>query len=77
MTATILQFPERRASFPQPSVMAFVRSRAAGYKPWEKVWVLLDGTGSPVKLLTPGEAGAAARVGRATTWVKNLWWHSA
>lgn len=39
----------------------------------EKIWMLLDDAGNPVKELTPGEAGAAARKGLKTTWVKNLW----
>jgi hypothetical protein len=39
----------------------------------EKIWLLLDDAGNPVKGLTPGEAGVAARKGLKTTWVKNLW----
>lgn len=39
----------------------------------EKIWLLLDDAGNPVKGLTPAEAGAAARKGLKTTWVKNLW----
>jgi hypothetical protein len=39
----------------------------------EKIWILLDEAGNPSKLLTPDQAGAAARKGLSTTWVKNLW----
>jgi hypothetical protein len=39
----------------------------------EKIWILLDDAGEPVKRLTSDEAGAAARKGQRTTWVKNLW----
>ena len=39
----------------------------------QKIWILLDDSGAPAKLLTPDQAGAAARKGLRTTWIKNLW----
>lgn len=39
----------------------------------QKIWMELDAAGDPVRLLTPDQAGAAARKGLKTTWIKNLW----
>jgi hypothetical protein len=58
------------------ALMSFAKQIAErNPKVGEKIWMLLDEAGSPVKLLTPDQAGAAARKGLSTTWVKNLWAH--
>lgn len=58
----------------QAAMMRFGREAAAqNPKIGEKIWVLLDDAGMPIKTLTPGEAAAAARLGKPTTWIKNLW----
>lgn len=63
-----------QAAAQHKALMSFGREVAKrNPKVGEKIWVLLDESGSPVKALTPGEAGAAARKGLKTTWVKNLW----
>lgn len=54
--------------------VAFAREIAAtNPKVGEKIWMQLDASGRPVKALTPDQAGAAARKGEATTWIRNLW----
>lgn len=60
---------------PIPSVAVLQRefAQAASGKLWEKVWMLLDDAGRPLKTLTPDEAGAAKAEGLPTTWVKNTW----
>jgi hypothetical protein len=56
------------------ALMTFAKEIAArNPKVGEKIWMLLDESGNPVKVLTPDQAGAAARKGLKTTWVKNLW----
>lgn len=56
------------------NLMAFARDIAKrNPKVGEKIWILLDEAGKPVKYLTPDQAGAAARAGKETTWVRNLW----
>lgn len=47
-------------------------AKANSKKQGEKVWMLLE-DGKPSKILTPDQAGAAARKGLETTWVKNTW----
>jgi hypothetical protein len=55
-------------------IFAFAKNAAAkNPKVGEKVWMELDPGGVPFRVLTPDQAAAAARAGRATTWVKNLW----
>jgi hypothetical protein len=39
----------------------------------EKIWVLLDASGAPIKTLTSDQAAAATRAGQQTTWLRNLW----
>lgn len=56
------------------SIQALAREIAArNPKVGEKIWILLDEAGRPVRALTPDQAGAAKRAGQATTWVRNLW----
>lgn len=56
------------------ALMQFGKEAAArDPKIGEKIWVLLDKAGNPVKVLTPDQAGAAKRAGEATTWVRNIW----
>lgn len=56
------------------SLMQFGKEAAArNPKLGEKIWILLDGAGKPLRVLTPDQAGAAARAGEPTTWIKNLW----
>lgn len=56
------------------ALMSFGRQIAAeNPKLGEKIWILLDEAGTPVKHLTPDQAAAAKRAGRQTTWVRNLW----
>jgi len=56
------------------ALMAFGKQVAKqNPKVGEKIWLVLDDAGNPVRAVTPGEAGAAARKGLKTTWVKNLW----
>ena len=38
----------------------------------QKIWMLLDDAGMPIKHLTPDQAGAAERAGQAVTWMKNI-----
>lgn len=38
----------------------------------EKIHILLDDAGNPVKYLTPDQAGAATRAGKPVTWVRNM-----
>lgn len=54
-------------------LMQFAKEAATKSKLNEKIWLELDAEGSPVRVLTPDQAGAAARAGKHTTWVKNLW----
>lgn len=55
-------------------IMAFAKEAAAkAPKLGEKIWMELDEAGLPVRVLTPDQAGAVKRAGKATTWVKNLW----
>jgi hypothetical protein len=54
--------------------MTFAKEAARSLKVrGEKIWMELDEAGLPLRVLTPDQAGAAARAGKATTWVKNLW----
>lgn len=56
------------------ALMAFAKEAAAtNPKVGQKIWILLDESGAPSKVLTPDQAGAAARKGLKTTWVRNLW----
>lgn len=55
------------------ALVAFAKQKAKGHKFGQKVWMELDSTGAPVRVLTPDQAGAAARAGKATTWVKKAW----
>jgi hypothetical protein len=58
----------------QTAVTQFAKQIAqSNPKIGEKIWILLDKAGNPVKALTPYQAGAALRAGEETTWVKNLW----
>lgn len=64
----------RAAASAHSDLMAFAKEAAkANPKTGEKIWMLLDDAGKPVKVLTPDQAGAAARRGEKTTWVRNLW----
>lgn len=55
------------------SIMSFAKQAAQGAKLGQKIWMELDASGAPIRVLTSDQAAAAARAGRATTWVKNLW----
>lgn len=44
----------------------------SGAKPGAKVWLALDKTGAPTRVLTADQARAAARAGEAVTWVRNV-----
>jgi hypothetical protein len=56
------------------ALMSFAKEIAArNPKVGEKIWIQLDEAGNPMKMLTPDQAGAAARKGLKTTWIKNLW----
>lgn len=44
----------------------------SGAKPGAKVWIALDATGAPTRVLTADQARAAARAGEAVTWVRNV-----
>lgn len=64
----------RAASAAHSKLVAFAKETAArNPKVGEKIWMLLDDAGIPIRNLTPDQAGAAARKGLKTTWVKNLW----
>lgn len=64
----------RAAATAHTELMAFAREVAKGNpKVGAKIWILLDDAGKPVKTLTADQAGAAARKGQKTTWVRNLW----
>lgn len=52
---------------------SFALKNSQGVKLGEKIWMLLDDAGNPLRVLTPDQAGAAARAGKATTWVKKTW----
>lgn len=55
-------------------VMTFAKEGAKGNpKIGARVWMELDEAGNPVRALTPYQAAAANRAGKATTWVRNLW----
>lgn len=56
------------------TLMSFAKDIAKkNPKVGEKIWILLDDAGKPIRQLTPDQAGAAARAGKNTTWMKNLW----
>jgi len=55
------------------AVMAFVKNIGTAAKKREKIWMLLDDAGKPIRRLTADQAGAAARAGKATTFFSNLW----
>lgn len=64
----------RQAASQHAQLMAFGKEVAArSPKVGERIWILLDEAGSPIRQLTPDQAGAAARKGLKTTWVRNLW----
>lgn len=64
----------RAAATAHNSLMAFAKDIAkSNPKVGQKIWILLDEAGQPVRQLTSDQAGAAARKGLKTTWVKNLW----
>ena len=64
----------RAAAGAHKALMDFAKGIAEeNPKVGQKIWMLLDDAGAPVKMLTPDQAGAAARKGLKTTWVKNLW----
>jgi hypothetical protein len=64
----------RAAAASHGNLMAFAKDIASkNPKAGEKIWILLDEAGQPVKQLTSDQAGAAARKGLKTTWVRNLW----
>lgn len=66
--------PGKAAASAHAGLMAFAKEVAKkNPKVGEKIWMLLDDAGKPLRMLTPDEAGAAARRGQTTTWVKNLW----
>lgn len=55
-------------------LVAFAKEIAATKpKVGQKIWMLLDDAGRPIKHLTPDEAGAAKRKGLPTSFIKNLW----
>ena len=64
----------KAAASAHKDLMAFAKNVAKeDPKVGEKIWMLLDDAGRPVKRLTPDQAAAAKRGGRQTTWVRNLW----
>jgi hypothetical protein len=63
----------QRAAQHQAQVAFAKDAVGAGRVKGEKVWMLLDEQGLPVRVLTPDQAGAAARSGQTTTWIRNLW----
>lgn len=66
--------PGQAASARHRAQVDFAKEIAAkDPKVGEKIWMLLDESGRPVKMLTPDQAGAAARKGQPTTWIRNLW----
>lgn len=66
--------PGRAAASSHKALMTFAKQVAKDDpKVGEKIWILLDKAGAPIKRLTPDQAGAANRAGQPTTWVKNLW----
>jgi len=70
--------PGKAAAAAHNRTMAFAKEAAqSNPKIGQKIWMELDEAGAPVRLLTPDQAGAAARRGLPTTWVKNLWASSA
>lgn len=63
-----------KGAAPAKTVVQFAKEIAKeNPKVGEKIWILLDDAGMPLKRLTPDQAAAAARKGLQTTWVKNLW----
>lgn len=56
-----------------PAVLDFAKNAGKGGKKGEKIWMLLDDAGKPIKRLTPDQAGAATRAGQPTTFFSNLW----
>jgi len=72
--ATASVSPGAQRSAQHARLMSFAKEAASkSSKLGEKIWMLLDEAGAPLRVLTPDQAGAAARAGQATTWVKNLW----
>jgi hypothetical protein len=71
--ATAAASPGAARAAGHKQVMEFAKEAAKKRKLGEKIWMELDEAGAPVRVLTPDQAGAAARAGKATTWVKNLW----
>lgn len=64
----------RAAAERHAAVVAFAKQVAAtNPKIGQKIHILLDEAGKPLKWLTSDEAGAAKRAGLPTTFIKNLW----
>lgn len=64
----------RKVAAQHAATVKFAKEVAAkNPKVGEKIWMLLDDAGNPVTYLTPDQAGAAARRGAKTFWVRNLW----
>lgn len=73
-TAPVVAEAAKAAATPAKTVVQFAKEIAKDNpKVGEKIWILLDDAGQPLKRLTPDQAAAAARKGLPTTWVKNLW----
>jgi hypothetical protein len=51
----------------------FAKREAPGAARGEKIWVELNEAGKPVRVVTPGQAGAVTRRGGTATWVEKLW----
>lgn len=66
--------PGKVAAAAHNRTMAFAKEAAqTNPKIGQKIWMELDETGAPVRVLTPDQAASAKRQGLPTTWVKNLW----
>ena len=52
-------------------LVAFAKQEAKGYKAGEKVWMELDKSGQPVRVITPGQASALDE--SLKTWIKKAW----
>lgn len=66
--------PGQAASAKHKAQVDFAREIArTNPKVGEKIWMLLDEAGRPVKMLTPDQAAAASRKKLPTTWIRNLW----
>jgi hypothetical protein len=52
-------------------MVTFAKEQARGHKFGEKVWMELNESGEPIRVMTPGQASRVAE--SAKTWIKKMW----